>query len=100
MKPSILLNDDTARTRRSDPDTSHVAADSNDTAASRTWVMFNLIEHGPLAQFELETLGAGHWSPSRVRTAVHELVERGLVEETGIYRLTASRRRAMVWAIR
>lgn len=99
MKPPMIYPTDSARTRRSDPATSHHAADSNDTAASRTWVMFNLIEHGPLAQFELEKLAVGQWSPSRVRTAVHELVERGLVEFVGYYRMTPSGRKAQVWSI-
>lgn len=93
------LNDDSPRVRRSDPVTSHEAADSNDPAASRRFVMFALYEHELLAQFELEKLAAGLWSPSRVRTAVHELVERGLVEFAGIYRVTPSGRRAQVWAV-
>lgn len=99
MSRRTIFPDDAARVRESDPPTSHRAADSNDTAASRTWVMFNLIEHGPQAQFELERLAAGLWSPSRVRTAVHELVERGLVESMGIYRLTPSGRQALIWQI-
>ena len=95
-----ILPDDTARVRQSDPITSHEAADSNDTAASRTFVMFALIEHDMLASFELERIADGLWSPSRIRTAVSELVERGLVEFAGVYRLTPSGRRAQVWKVR
>ena len=94
----MIWPDDSPRTRRSDPETSSLAADSTDPAASRRFVMFALIEHGPLAQFELEGIAEGLWSLSRVRTAVSELVERGLVEFTGIYRRTPSGRRAQVWA--
>ena len=88
-----------ANTRRTDHVTAHEAADTTDPAASRRFVMFALYEHGTLAQFELERLATGLWSPSRVRTAVSELVERGLVKFTGIYRLTPSGRRAQVWAV-
>ena len=98
-RPPIVWPDK-ARVRRGDATTSHEAADSNDTAASRTFVMFALIEHDMLASFELEQIADGLWSPSRIRTAVSELVERGLVEFAGVYRLTPAGRRAQVWKVR
>lgn len=93
-----IFPDDTARTRRSDPLTSHEAADSNDHAVSRGVVYAELrkVDFG-LADFELQQRLAGRFSPERIRTARHELAEAGLVESLGIYRLTRAGRRAQVW---
>lgn len=108
MLPTITFID-TARARRSDPTTSHEAADSNDLAESSAYVLLLLFAHGPLADHELTMKAAGDMSrylpgviaytPQRLRTARHELVESGHVVDTGIYRLTASRRRAKVWEL-
>ncbi len=97
--PQLWDDPDGPRARKSDPLTSHLAADSNNPAASRQFVMDCLHKRGPLAQFELEELAQGLWSPSRVRTAVSELVTRDLVEFTGLHRLTPSGRSARVWSV-
>lgn len=89
----------TALARRTDPITSHEAADKANLFGSRTWVMLTLLEHGPLAPFELEAAAGKLWSPSRIRTALSELSKAGLVEQSGIYRLTRSRFRAQVWQV-
>ena len=99
LPPQLWDDIDGPRVRRSDPLTSHLAAGSTDPAASRQFVMSSLHKQGPLAQFELEGIAKGLWSPSRMRTAVSELVVRELVEFTGIYRLTPSGRRARVWGV-
>lgn len=96
--------------RRTDPTTSHVAADSvqSKSALSRDFVLYLLREVGPSADHELvdaaELLAARkpntpRFSPSRIRTARHELTEDGLVCDTGYYHLTVSGRPAMVWQV-
>ena len=88
----------TTLARNTDPDTSHDAAASTDTFGSRADVLHLLYWEGPQADHEM--VAAITWfTPSRVRTARHELTEQGLVEDTGIYRLTPSGRRAKVWQV-
>lgn len=97
---------DDPRTRRSDPSTSHEAADSNNVPDSRAQVLAILRMCGPLAdhemvdQYDLLAARIGvHYTPSRLRSARAELVRDGLVEYTGIDRLTPSKRCAQVWAV-
>lgn len=110
IAPQIVTAGDSARTRFTDPVTSHEAADSNTDLVkmSRTFVANLLDLSGPLADHELVEKAeaayrawpdAPHWTPQRLRTARHELTELGVVEDTGIYRLTPSNRRAKVWAV-
>lgn len=109
MTAQIVMAGDTARVRRSDPLTSHEAADSNDIHGAREEVLWYLsIE--PLADHELvERFYADYrisgfnqlrYTPQRLRTARKELVDMGRVEATGIYRLTATGGRANVWQIK
>lgn len=104
MTTITMYPNDSARTRRSDPVTSHEAADSNDTAGSRAEVLRLLTTLGPLADHELVAAhdfnDTAHYTPQRLRTARHELTENGLVVETGYYHLTNTRRRAKVWELR
>lgn len=93
--------------RRSDPDTSHEAADGNDIHGARAEVMFYLgleplADHELVAMFEADAnlVGAKTYTPQRLRTARAELVEMGLVEATGIYRLTATKGKANVWQLK
>jgi hypothetical protein len=96
-----LFGDDTPRVRRGDPLTSHAAADtSRSVTQSRALVLAVLTHRGPLADHELvDCLRHEYMTPQRVRTARHELVERGLVENTGATRKTATGRNAVVWAV-
>lgn len=88
----------TTLARNSDPDTSHDAAASTDTFGSRADVLHVLFHEGPLADHEL--VGKIDWfTPSRIRTARHELADQGLVEPTGYYHVTPSGRRAIVWQV-
>jgi len=48
-----IIPDDSARTRRTDPISSHEAADTNDTAASSREVLWLLKSSGPMADHEL-----------------------------------------------
>lgn len=98
MTRSILLEDDSPRVRRTDPETAHEAADSNDVHGSQVAVTLTLASNGPLADHEL-VARIPFYSPSRVRTARHELLIDGLVTDAGYYHLTATGRRATVWSL-
>lgn len=112
--PAILsqLTGDGARARRGDKRTSHAAADSitaGSLVASTTEVAAILASSGsPLAAFEISDIHDGRfaarvtqrrWSHSRLRTAIHELSEQGVVEEAG-ETITPSGRRAVTWRVR
>lgn len=93
--------------RSTDPDTSHEAADLTDTAASRIEVLRILDEEGPLSHEVLVShhnlrfwtgLTGKHFTPQRMRTACHELVEDGVVVEAGESRTIAGRR-CKKWAL-
>jgi len=99
-RPTILW-DDSPRVRRTDPLTSHEAADTNDTARSIGLVL-DILRVEPLADHEIATLAAARGSRftgQRLRTARAALVEQGRVEATGIFRLTEHGRRAQVWQV-
>lgn len=99
-QPPMIWPDDSPRVRRSDPLTSHEAADHNDVEKSIGLVLSTLKAFGPSADHELvQFLGHSGFTPQRLRTARAALVERGLVEESGIYRLTPHGRRAIVWSV-
>ncbi len=103
-----ILAGDGPRVRLTDPIPSHEAADSTENVKrdSQLFVLDLLFLHGPLADHEILTKAEDEYkvapaqrrySPSRLRTARHELVESGEVREAGFYRLTPARRRAVVW---
>lgn len=94
--PSIILTDDTPRVRKSDPLTSHRAADSSNRADSKQAVLTALRIHKHLAAFELEAV-LPDWSPSRIRTALTELAADGLVQRSDKTRTTRFGRDAHVW---
>lgn len=104
----MVFPDDTARARRSDPLTSHEAADSNNTAASRrevvevlTWAACDLSDEAIVSAHERRFLGGRvgvRFTPSRLRTARHELAEAGVVVEVGEAR-TRTGRRCKTWAL-
>ena len=93
------FNSDSPRARRSDPHTSHEAADTSDVSASIGLVLQWFKIYGPLADHELVAELCTAFSGQRLRTARAALVERGLVEASGSFRLTPSRRRAQVWQL-
>lgn len=97
--PSLFLTNDSPRARRSDPVTSHVAADASSRADSKRAVLSALRVHKHLAAYELEAL-LPDWSPSRIRTALTELAEEGLVERSDRTRLTRYNKPAHVWEVR
>lgn len=105
---TILFPDDTARARRSDPETSHEAADSNNVAESQHEVRTILEKYGPLADYDIDSfhrlrareLDIPPYSDSRLRTARSELVQQGHVEWTGEHDQTLKKRRTRTWRIR
>lgn len=102
-----VLDGHAADTRRTDPVTSHEARDSSNAAASLGAVLSVLRDEGPLTDEELVwAMETAHvwgrvprFTPQRIRTARHHLVERGEVADAGVYRLTATGRRAKVWRV-
>ncbi|MDR7496819.1 MAG: hypothetical protein QN174_07670 [Armatimonadota bacterium] len=94
--------------RRTDPDTSHEAAASlpaQQVRASQEAVLDCLRRYGAMtdeqiaARYEASRRQYG-WpaqSPSGLRTRRAELVDQGLVEDSGLRRELASGRRAIVW---
>lgn len=91
--------DGVPRSRKTDPVTSVDAGRRARLRESQAAVLETLagVDFG-LTQGELEAR-ISDWSPSRVRTAVSELAEAGLVQPTGTFRKTRSGRNAQVWQL-
>ena len=83
--------------RATDPDTSQWAADSiTNTLPSQAEVLSAIRRsgRGTFTLADVERFTSGVLSPSRARTAVRELQNKGRIEETGKYAITDSGRRA------
>lgn len=83
--------------RATDPNTSQWAADSIANAFPSQAEVLSAIRRSGRSNFTLadvERFTSGILSPSRARTAVRELQDKNLIEETGKYAITASGRRA------
>lgn len=101
---------DSARTRRSDPVQSHLAADSNNVRDSRAVVLAAFHERKYFADHELvEFLAGTKYTPQRIRTARSELAESGLIELVGRFigdkfypdtTTTDTGRQARIWTLR
>ena len=93
---SMVLDGASPRSRKSDPVTSVDAGRAADLSGSQAAVLD--LMRGPYTwtQADLERW-VDQWSPSRVRSAVSELVELGLVEWTGETRLSRYGRQARVY---
>lgn len=96
--PSTLHPRERGSVRANDPDTSQWAADSiQDATTSQDFVLMVLRDFTHPGPFTLASVVAhttGVLSPSRARTAVRELQDKGLIEETGKYATMPSGRRA------
>lgn len=93
-----------AKARRTDPRTSHEAAASvGDLNLSQQMVYDTLREHGPmhdeLISLTIRAVPGNYISLSGARTRRHELVELGLVEDSGTTVLTESGRNTIVWKV-
>lgn len=83
--------------RANDPVTSQWAADSIANTLPSQAEVLSAIRRSGRSNFTLadvERFTSGILSPSRARTAVRELQDKNLIEETGKYAITASGRRA------
>ncbi|QIK64112.1 MarR family transcriptional regulator [Leucobacter viscericola] len=99
MMSSMVLDGAAPRSRASDPVTSVDAGRSVNVNASQAAVLEAIertMDHG-ITQGALEEFLSGTWSPSRIRSAVSELEDRGLVEATGETRATVYGRQARVY---
>lgn len=89
--------------RANDPVTSQWAADSITDATTSQGIVLDILRRFPEGtQFilaDVEHITSPSLSPSRARTAVRELQDKGLIEETGKYATTASGRRARLLAL-
>ena len=95
--PSTLHPRERGSVRATDPITSQWAADSiADTLPSQAEVVSAIRRSGrtTFTLADVERFTRDILSPSRARTAVRELQDKNLVEETGKYAITASGRRA------
>ena len=96
--PSTLHPRERGSVRATDPDASQWAADSiTDATTSQDFVLMVLRDFtrpGPFTLANVVAHTTGILSPSRARTAVRELQDKGLIEETGDYTLTPSGRKA------
>jgi hypothetical protein len=87
--------------RHSDPDTSHLAAESltaERIRQSQAEVLRTLSLYGPMDDTELVALLRDVQSPSGVRTRRSELVRLGKVIDSGARATLKSGRRGIVWA--
>ena len=88
--------------RAGDPVTSQWAADSvTNTYPSQAEVLSAIRRsgRGNFTLADVERFTSGVLSPSRARTAVRELQNKGRIEETGKYAITPSGRRARLLAL-
>ena len=95
--PSTRLPHERGSVRAGAPDTSQWAAASiTNTLPSQAEVLSAIRRSGrtTFTLADVERFTSGVLSPSRARTAVRELQNKGRIEETGKYATTASGRRA------
>lgn len=92
---------DNPRVRKSSPDTSHAAADGNDVRGSRAAVLAAFYDRNFMADHELvDHLAGTPYTPSRIRTARHELACDGVLEFAGYKTPTRTGALARVWTLR
>lgn len=95
---SMVLDGVSPRSRSMDPVTSVDAGRAAKLHASQAAVLDFLSYGGEYTQADIEWAYRNEmWSPSRIRSAVSELVDRGLVEWTGETRSTRYGRQARVY---
>ena len=89
--------------RADDPVTSQWAADSIKDVTISQAVVLNRVRNcntpWSFTLADVERFTSGVLSPSRARTAVRELQDKGLIEETGQFEVTVSGRKARLLAL-
>ena len=97
---ALPLTESGAVARRTDPQTSWQAAQSIDPADlrdSQVQVLEILRKHGPLTDEAIYRYVNGEQSVSGARTRRSELVDMGLVRDSGARATTAAGRQTIVW---
>jgi len=100
--PSTIHPKERGSVRANDPVTSQWAADSIADAFPSQAEVLSAIRRSGRSNFTLadvERFTSGVLSPSRARTAVRELQDKGLIEETGQFEVTVSGRKARLLAL-
>jgi len=101
--PSTLHPRERGSVRATDPVTSQWAADSIADVTISQAVVLNRVRNcntpWSFTLADVERFTSSVLSPSRARTAVRELQDKGFIEETGEYALTPSGRRARLLAL-
>lgn len=94
------LFDDSGKARRDHPETSHAAADRiRDKAGTLRAKVYRTLFRSDDGLTDEQIALLLNMNPSTARPRRIELVERGLVEDSGETRLTRSGRKAIVWII-
>lgn len=94
-------DDLSARARRGDPETSHAAAAGvKDLRLSQSRVRWVLRYVGPLTDEGIWPHVSNWMSQSGARTRRAELVDLGLVEDSGVRNKTHCGRKSIVWQIK
>ena len=96
-----------ARARNTDPQTSHDAAESVKRIEEQRRAIFALLDGTPMCDERLIKLYEAVWkyegypapTPSGIRTRRHELVQRGLVEATGLKERMKTGGWGIVWRV-
>jgi len=86
--------------RITDPETSHEAAESVSNISETQERILNILKDGPLTDEHLNMIyktQVGYTSESGIRSRRAELVERGLVRDSGMRQKLRSGRSAIVW---
>ena len=90
---------DRAHARNSDPITSFLAADSvRALRPSQQKIVDALAARGPMTDEQIFALDLG-MSPSGTRSRRSELVERGLVIDSGLRATTKANRATIIWKV-
>ncbi len=102
--PSINLNDDTARARRTDPLSSHEAADSNENRRLVEDTVFGILLEHPmsdeaLTEYYHDTPGLPMAHEDSPRKRRSDLTKKGLVIATSIPAKSHTGRRVTVWGV-
>lgn len=97
--PDLFKAAEAAHARRTDPSTSHAAADSVDRIReSQALILGILRAFGPMTDTEIaERIRPGVMSPSGCRTRRSELVTKGKVVDSGERKRLDSGRMSIVW---
>lgn len=102
MSVPQILPDDAPRVRKTDPLPSHEAADATagSVAASQVAVLDVLATAlMPVTDAEIVGYLKGRFSPSRIRSARHELEEQGRVRCAGVVKPPGHRTRCRTWEV-